>query len=57
MKKPKTIAVVIDPDWPLKRHHEIIGGIQEYAELRGGWELVNDLFPGALIERYEKENS
>ncbi|MEM7393108.1 MAG: substrate-binding domain-containing protein, partial [Verrucomicrobiota bacterium] len=61
MKKQKTIAVAIDPTFPAKRHHEVMGGIQDYAEAYhsltksggGGWFLVNDLFPEVAIERYD----
>ncbi len=53
MSSSKNIAVVIDVDWPLKHHYEVIGGIQRYARERGGWELVSDLFPERALERYD----
>ena len=53
MKDSSTIAVMIDLDWPLKRHQEVIGGIQAYAQKKPGWKLVHDLHPEAVLERYD----
>ena len=43
MKKKKhrrlRVAVATELDWPLRRHYEIAGGVQEYAEKHGDWEL------------------
>ena len=45
MRKTRNIAVVIDIDWPVKHHYEVIAGIQKYARKRGNWHLTIDLFP------------
>lgn len=50
MPRPIRIAIPIDLDWPLKRHHEPYSGIQDYARRHAPhWELVPDMFPGPLI--------
>lgn len=44
------IAIPIDLDWPLKRHHEVFSGIQDYArELAPHWEIVPDMFPAKWV--------
>lgn len=53
MQARKTIAIVIDPDWPVKRHYEVIAGIQRYAAGNTDWKLVSDLFPEGVLERYD----
>ncbi len=51
MSKPVRIAIPIDMDWPLKRHHEPFSGIQDYArEHAPHWELLPDEFPGPWIK-------
>jgi LacI family transcriptional regulator, galactose operon repressor len=55
MTKPLRIAVVLDMDWPLKRHHEPYSGIQDYAkEHAPHWELVPDEFPARWIARRDE---
>ena len=53
MSKTQNIAVMVDVDWPLKHHHEVIGGIQRYARERGGWELFSDYYPERALDRYD----
>lgn len=49
------IAIPIDLDWPLKRHHEPYAGIQDYARSHAPhWELMPDEFPGSWIARHGK---
>ena len=51
MSQPIRIAVVMDLDWPLKRHHEVFSGIQNYAQTHAtNWILVPDLFPSKWIK-------
>lgn len=51
MSKPIRVAVVIDLDWPLKRHHEVFSGIQDFARSHAPhWVLIPDLFPAKWIE-------
>lgn len=50
MTKPIRIAIPIDLDWPLKRHHEPYSGIQDYAKKHAPhWDLIPDVFPGPWI--------
>lgn len=53
MSKQKTIAVMIDPDWSLKRHQEVIAGIRKYNREHANWKLVSDLYPESVLERYD----
>ncbi len=44
------IAIPIDLDWPLKRHHEVFSGIQDYARQRAPhWDLFPDLYPARWV--------
>lgn len=47
----KHIAVPIDLQWPLRRHHEVYAGIQTYANAHHAddWTLIPDNFPEAVI--------
>jgi LacI family transcriptional regulator len=45
MKNRKKVAVVMELDWPYKRHYEIFAGIREYAEQQGTWDLEPGDFP------------
>ncbi len=50
MPKTLRIAIPIDLDWPLKRHHEVFSGIQDYArEHAPHWELVPDIYPARWV--------
>lgn len=51
MSQPIRVAVVIDLDWPLKRHYEVFSGIQNYAQSHApDWVLIPDLFPAKWIK-------
>ena len=47
----KTIAVAIDMEWPLRRHHDIFAGIQTFASKHHpqDWRLIPDNFPDAVL--------
>ncbi|MEX2215684.1 MAG: substrate-binding domain-containing protein [Phycisphaeraceae bacterium] len=50
MAKPIRIALNIDLQWPIKRHHEVYAGIQDYARQHApDWALIPDLFPAQWI--------
>jgi LacI family transcriptional regulator len=49
MSKPRRIAVVINLNWTMKHHHEVFGGIQEFARERG-WESELCPFAPELID-------
>ena len=44
VKKVRRVAVVIDLDWPYKRHHEVFAGIHQYVHKRVGWKFILDSF-------------
>lgn len=51
MPTVQRIAIPIDLDWPLKRHHEVFSGIQDYAEQKAPhWQLVPDIFPARWVK-------
>jgi LacI family transcriptional regulator len=54
MPKNQKIAVVMELEWPYKRHYEIFAGIREYAEERGGWDLDLGNFPQFEIQQGRK---
>jgi len=50
MAKQRRVAVTIELEWPYKRHHEVFAGIQHYAQQRGNWECIPDLFAGPSLD-------
>ena len=51
MPNNKKIAVVMELEWPYKRHYEVFAGIRKYAEERGGWDLDLGNFPQLEIRQ------
>ncbi|MFT5127973.1 MAG: LacI family transcriptional regulator [Rhodothermales bacterium] len=47
----KNIAVVMELEWPLRRHHDVYAGIQAYADEHHAedWTLALDNFPQAVL--------
>jgi len=45
MSRSRHIAVVIDLNWPFKRHYEIFAGIRDFAEEQGDWTIDLGNFP------------
>jgi LacI family transcriptional regulator len=50
MSSNPKVAVIMDLEWPLKRHYEILAGIQKYAKEFTNWELVVDKYPELQLE-------
>jgi LacI family transcriptional regulator len=48
--EPKRIAVVTELEWPLKRHYEIVTGIQDYAKEHENWVVEVCRFPEVRME-------
>ena len=48
--KTRRIALVDDLDWPLRRHYDVLEGVQEYAE-KQGWELHPGPYPELRLQR------
>ena len=42
-RKPRRVAIMLDLQWPYKRHSEVFAGVQRYAE-KQGWVSVIDEF-------------
>jgi LacI family transcriptional regulator len=49
-REPRRIALMLDLQWPYKRHSEIYAGIQRYAEVRG-WVSIIDEFAHDTLRR------
>ena len=49
--KPKRIAIVTELSWPLRRHYELIAGVQEYAHKHDHWTIVVSRFPHVQMEQ------
>ncbi len=46
MTEQRRVAVMLELEWPYKRHHEVFAGIMHYAQQRGGWECIPEAFAG-----------
>jgi LacI family transcriptional regulator len=49
-REPRRVALVLDLQWPYKRHSEVFAGIQRYAEERG-WVTIIDEFAHDTLSR------
>ncbi len=47
MARQRRMAVMLELEWPYKRHHEVFAGIMHYAQQRGNWECIPELFAGS----------
>jgi LacI family transcriptional regulator len=50
MAKRRRVAIMLDLDWPYKRHHDVFAGTQEYARQRGRWECILDAYVEQSVE-------
>ena len=51
MSRSRQIAVVIDLNWPFKRHYEVFAGIRDFAEENPDWQITPCKFPQYEISR------
>jgi hypothetical protein len=49
-RKPRRVALMLDLQWPYKRHSGIFAGVQRYAEERG-WVSIIDEFAHDTLRR------
>lgn len=54
-RKPRRIALMLDLEWPFKRHSEIFAGIQLYAE-KQGWVSIIDEFAGETLRHKQSQS-
>lgn len=47
----RNVAVLIDLNWPFKRHYEMFAGIRDYAEKQSAWQITPCSFPQYEITR------
>ena len=45
----KQVAIMLDLDWPYRRHVDVFAGIQKYAEEAGDWNCILDEHADAAI--------
>ena len=55
MSKPIRVAVMLDLDWPYKRHVDIFSGTQRYAQQHGWETTVDEYADDTLPNRRTKE--
>ncbi len=53
-RAPRRVALMLDLQWPFKRHSEIFSGIQRYAEEQG-WTSILDEFADDTLRRKRRE--
>jgi len=51
MQKKRHIAVVMELNWPYKRHYGIFSGIQKYAENHADWSFELSNYPQVLMTK------
>jgi len=51
MPKPRRVAVMLDLDWPYKRHAGIFVGFQQYAQKQGWDSIVDEYVEDTLASR------
>lgn len=49
-RQPRRVAIMLDLQWPYKRHSEVFAGIQRYAEEQG-WTSIIDEFAHDTLRR------
>lgn len=57
MAKQRRVAVMLELEWPYKRHHEVFAGVMRYALARGGWQCVPEAFAGSSPEAKQWQTS
>jgi LacI family transcriptional regulator len=50
-RKPLRIAVASELDWPLRRHYDLIAGIQEFADSHANWVVEVGPYPEVRMEQ------
>lgn len=48
MPKPRRVAVMLDLDWPYKRHTGVFAGAQQYAQERGWYSIIDEYVDDTL---------
>ena len=49
-KRRKKVAIVTELEWPLRRHYELVAGVQEYASKHADWQMEVSRFPEVQME-------
>ena len=51
MSKTRRVAIMLDLEWPYKRHADLFAGTQQYARKNGHWQCVVDEYPLATLPK------
>ncbi|MDG2222038.1 MAG: substrate-binding domain-containing protein [Rubripirellula sp.] len=54
--KPRRVAIMLDLDWPYKRHTGIFAGTQQYAKEQGWHSIIDEFAHDTLPTRRSKPN-
>jgi LacI family transcriptional regulator len=49
-RRPLRVAIMLDLQWPYKRHSEVFAGVQQYA-VEQGWISIIDEFADDTLRR------
>ena len=55
MGENRRVAMVVDLQWPFKRHHEVFAGAHRYAQEQGGWKFILDTYAELTLESKRPE--
>ena len=50
-KKQRRVAIMLDLQWPYKRHAAIFAGTQRYAEEQGWYSIIDEFAHHRSLER------
>src|SRR5262249_53880691 len=45
----KRVAIMLDLEWPYRRHFDVLVGTQNYAQAHGHWDCVLDEFAAVTL--------
>ena len=52
-RKTRRVAIMLDLQWPYRRHVDVFLGVDRYARECGRWDMVIDEFPQQALARYD----
>ena len=50
MAKQRRVAMMLELEWPYRRHHEVFAGTHRYGQEQGGWKFILDEYPELVLE-------
>lgn len=55
MAEQRRVAMMLELEWPYRRHHEVFAGTHRYGQEQGGWKLIPDEYPEVTLESKRSE--